>query len=117
MLKFGGSETLLSARAMRYVSRKSTSNMKMVNNYCQARQSKKPSLKKTNPSKDLICQAVSESILRVKSEPESCPSPSQVESQVSGIPFFSQTTRSSSIRMVSGKCEFFQIICIYSMSL
>ena len=30
---------------------------------------------------------MSESILRVKSEPESCPSPSQVESQVSGIPF------------------------------
>ena len=51
----------------------------------------------------------SESILQVKSEPESCPSPSpsQVESQVSGIPFFSQTTRSSSIRMASGKCEFF----------
>ena len=48
----------------------------------------------------------SESILRVKSEPESCPSPSQVESQVSGIPFFSQTTRSSSMRMASGKRAF-----------
>ena len=54
------------------------------------------------------CHSLSESIHRVKSEPESCPSPSQVESQVSSIPFFSQTTRSSSIRMASsGKCEFF----------
>ena len=66
---------------------------------------------------DMVSLNQSESILRVKSEPESCPSPSQVESQVSGIPFVSQTTRSSSIRMASGKCEFFQIICIYSMSL
>ena len=56
----------------------------------------------------MINSAESESIHRVKSEPESCPSPSQVESQVSSIPFFSQTMRSSSIRMAStGKCEFF----------
>ena len=34
------------------------------------------------------CILKSESILRVKSEPESCPSPSQAELQVSGIPFF-----------------------------
>ena len=58
--------------------------------------------------KILDSEGACESIHRVKSEPESCPSPSQVESQVSSIPFFSQTTRSSSIRMASsGKREFF----------
>ena len=50
-------ETLLSALVMRYVSRKSTSKMKMGNSYCQSRQSKELSLKKTNPSTDLICLA------------------------------------------------------------
>ena len=60
---------------------------------------------------------------RVNAFSESSPSPSHVRVRVRSSHrsavylFFSQTTRSSSIRMASGKCEFFQIICIYSMSL
>ena len=58
MFKFGGSEILLSALVMRYVSRKSTLNMKNGKQLLQVTTIKKPSLKKKNPSKDLISQAV-----------------------------------------------------------
>ena len=46
---------LFSALVMRHVSEKSTSNMKMANNASHYNQNN--SLKKTNPSKDLICLA------------------------------------------------------------
>ena len=65
-----------------------------------------------------MAQWWSESIHRVKSEPESCPSPSQVESR-SAVYLFSVRPRGlrPSEWLVVVSASFFQIICTYSMSL
>ena len=49
---------------------------------------------KSNFRANVMCGSLSESIFRVNSEPESYPSPSQAESQASGLPFRQSSLRS-----------------------
>ena len=58
IFKYGGSETLFSALVLRCPRKIDLKiNMKMANNYCKTLQSKYLSLKKTSPSRDLMCLA------------------------------------------------------------